>query len=106
MFFLWLGVTLYLTRDTPVQAVFDYCGDTPPTLSPELRPGAGAEPRPVGARGTARPATDGLQPTHHPWGPGRSPGNFDCGRVVVTRAPTRRSRMIQHSPAPLRGGPA
>ncbi|MEU7164750.1 SAM-dependent methyltransferase [Streptomyces morookaense] len=50
VFFLWLGVTLYLTRDAvlgtlrfmaghsaPVQAVFDYCCDTPPTLSPELR---------------------------------------------------------------------
>ncbi|MFF4734679.1 class I SAM-dependent methyltransferase [Streptomyces sp. NPDC001262] len=49
-FFLWLGVTPYLTRDAvlatlrfmaghhaPVQAVFDYCGEAPPTLSPQLR---------------------------------------------------------------------
>lgn len=49
-FFLWLGVTLYLTRDAalgtlrfmaghaaPVQVVFDYSDEAPPTLSPELR---------------------------------------------------------------------
>ncbi|RLU79715.1 SAM-dependent methyltransferase [Streptomyces griseocarneus] len=49
-FFFWLGVTPYLTRDAvlstlrfvaghsgPVQVVFDYYGEAPPTLSPELR---------------------------------------------------------------------
>ncbi|MFI1799694.1 class I SAM-dependent methyltransferase [Streptomyces sp. NPDC020379] len=49
-FFLWLGVTAYLTRDAvlttlrsmadhpaPVRMVFDYYGEAPPTLSPELR---------------------------------------------------------------------
>ncbi|MEV6669516.1 class I SAM-dependent methyltransferase [Streptomyces sp. NPDC051162] len=49
-FFLWLGVTPYLTREAvlttlrfmaghhaPVQMVFDYYGEAPSTLSPELR---------------------------------------------------------------------
>ncbi|MDT0447819.1 class I SAM-dependent methyltransferase [Streptomyces hesseae] len=50
VFFFWLGVTPYLTRDAvlatlrfmaghsgPVQVVFDYYGEAPSTLSPRLR---------------------------------------------------------------------
>ncbi|MFF4403127.1 proton-conducting transporter membrane subunit [Streptomyces sp. NPDC001404] len=64
----------------------------PSACPADLRPWVQCAPS--GARGTARPATDGLQPTHHPGDPGRSPlgappavaGGLDCGRIVAGRA--------------------